>query len=187
MGNSPSTIRKKHVRASSEGSISPRLVNIRNSETMEGSPSPRPGRRSGIVSASPDAKKKAASSKSPKKRLIDDEFLGEGSVTLAITTKDKDRYNEILMRKAHVPFHVPTQDISLLQTCITKYDHIIYVLELNNGKPVNDFGENFKRGTKKTSLIIITNGAIPDKIADPYRQIFDRVKIFVYLPPTYAL
>jgi len=186
MGSSPSTIRKKHRRASSEGSISPRLVNIRNAETMEGSPSPRPSRKSEIVSTSPDAKKKAASSKSPKKRLIDDDFLGEGSVTMAITTKDKDRYNEILMRKAHVPFHIPTQDILLLQTCITKYDHIIYVLEFDDGKPVNDLGENFKRGTKRTSLIIITNGAIPDKIADPYRQMFDRVKIFVYLPLIYA-
>lgn len=186
MGNSPSTIRKKRARARSEDSISPRLVNIRNTETIGIPPSPRPHRKSEITNTSPDTKKNVIPNKSPKKRLIDDDFLGEGSVTMAITTKDKDRYNEILMRKAHVPFHIPTQDILLLQTCITKYDHIIYILELNDGKPVNDLGEKFKRGTKRTSLIIITNSGISDQIADPYRQMFDRVKIFVYLPLKYA-
>lgn len=166
MGNSPHTIRRKVTKTdfevAPEGSLDP------NDNSKE------------VSLALVKVESPTTIAKKPRGALIDDEFMGTGSVSVVIQTKETDHLTKALLMKAHVPLHYPTQDADLFSRDIRKYDHVIYVIEIVRKKPLYHVDKDSKMGMLRTSAILITDGSVSDEIARDMYKFIKNIKVFRY-------
>jgi len=126
------------------------------------------------------AESPATIAKKSKWSLIDEEFMGTGSISVIIQTKKTDHMTKALLMKAHVPLHYPMQDADMFNRNIRKYDHVIYVIEIIRKKPLYHVDKSSKMGVLRTSAIIITDGSISDGEAKDMYKFIENVKVFRY-------
>jgi hypothetical protein len=118
---------------------------------------------------------------SPKsEKLSKTGFSGLKSVAIVINSNEEAYINYVIGR-LKMPDNIGTMDYGFSANyCITKYEHVVYVLEMTGESDTKMTYDNPRRNVTNTGKVYLAillgkSGAVKEKDVAPYRKIFDDV------------